>query len=248
VTTLTQALVMTLVGTVILRLVHADAHLYYVRPWMMWPLVASAAVLLVFSVVVALRSRTEGEAEHPPGGVADVVEHQPHADHDGGAHQAPMTAWLLLLPVLLVFLVNPSPLGAYVAERRPNEVPEVSDAGFVPLPDQQVVDLSINEFLTRALYDDSRSLEGRDVALTGFVSHDKSGHWYVTRLSLGCCAADATSLRVRVESPSRPPRDTWVRVTGTWKAPEDMTKSRADDAAMVADLVEPADEPKNPYE
>ncbi|MFI6510299.1 hypothetical protein ACIBCT_22060 [Streptosporangium sp. NPDC050855] len=53
--------------------------------------------------------------------------------------------------------------------------------------------------------------------MTGFVSPaKKKGQWYVTRMQIACCAADAFPLKVAVKGLDAPPPDTWVAVTGTW--------------------------------
>ncbi|MFB7321912.1 hypothetical protein [Streptomyces sp. NPDC056190] len=66
-------------------------------------------------------------------------------------------------------------------------------------------------FTSRAVYGSGRSLEGRTVRLTGFVTHRGGGTWYVTRLLVPCCAAEATTNQVRVRGADAPATDTCVR-------------------------------------
>jgi hypothetical protein len=72
-----------------------------------------------------------------------------------------------------------------------------ADQGREPLPAQPVVPLTLAEFSGRARWDQA-SLTGRRVRLTGFVTPAREGGWYLTRMSLRCCAADAMVWRVAV--------------------------------------------------
>ncbi len=47
----------------------------------------------------------------------------------------------------------------------------------------------------------------------------KRQRWYVSRISIGCCAADGVAYRVHVIGRGSPPKDSWVRVTGLWVDP-----------------------------
>jgi uncharacterized repeat protein (TIGR03943 family) len=110
------------------------------------------------------------------------------------------------------------------------------------------VELTLAEFGSRATYDRDRSLKGRTVRMTGFVTQGDDGTWYVTRLLVSCCAADATTSQVEIRGADAPATDTWVTVTGTWH-PEGGLGSDAAwppvlDTATVREVREPAD----PYE
>ncbi|WP_440106133.1 TIGR03943 family putative permease subunit [Streptosporangium sp. H16] len=88
---------------------------------------------------------------------------------------------------------------------------------FTPLTGTGPVEMTVGDFIGRAWDDDKKSLTGREVKLTGFVSPaKKKGQWYVTRMQIACCAADAFPLKVAVRGLQAPPADTWVEVTGTW--------------------------------
>lgn len=192
--TTTQGLVLAFLGAVLVRLAWEGAYLHFVTAWMRWPLVVTGVVLVLLAV-------------RPIVGGAQREE-----------HPVPAATWLLLLPALVVFLVSPQPLGAYLAERRADEAPPASPvASFAPLPDSPgAVPLEVEELLWRAL-DDNATLAGRSVEVQGFVSHGKDGRWFATRMVIGCCAADAAVVRVRVEGADQPARDSWVAVTGTWR-------------------------------
>lgn len=58
------------------------------------------------------------------------------------------------------------------------------------------VDLSVAQSGSRAIYDRGHTLKGRTVRLTGFVRPGNGDRWYVTRLLVSCCAADAATSKV----------------------------------------------------
>ncbi|MFF1871070.1 hypothetical protein [Kitasatospora herbaricolor] len=78
--------------------------------------------------------------------------------------------------------------------------------------------MSLTEFIGRSR-DPQRSLEGRKVRLTGFVTAGaKPGEWYLNRLVVSCCVVEARRLRVLVHAVgATPPADSWVDLTGVWK-------------------------------
>lgn len=235
----TQALVLSTLGALLLRLGISDEHLRYVNAWMRWPLVATGVLVIGLSLAHLFGS----SAADPHSG--DHPEDHP-GEHE---HRVPRTSWLLLAPFLVVFLVAPQPLGSFVADRRSNRVVADPIAYFSPLPAGEVVPMTVTDFVVRAQYDDTGSLTGRPVELTGFVSQ-KGDDWFVSRISINCCAADAMAYRVRAVDAEMPPVDSWVKVVGTWVPPE---RARAadeipeDPALAIASLV-PIKEPRQPYE
>ncbi len=48
----------------------------------------------------------------------------------------------------------------------------------------------------------------------------KEGQWYVARMQIACCAADAVPLKVAVLGTPAPEEDQWIEVTGTWVPPK----------------------------
>jgi uncharacterized repeat protein (TIGR03943 family) len=240
-----------LVGGAVLRISVGDVYLRYVkeslRPW----LLASGAILVLLGLLTLLdvwrSSRAEAVHEDPGEHVDPHTDEQGH-DH-GHDHAAPRAAWLLLLPVLAIFLVAPPALGAYSAERETAVVTApADDTGVPPLPPGDPVDLLLSDYASRAIWDDGRTLAGRTVALTGFVSAAPDGGWYLTRLSLSCCAADAIATKITVkDAPYAPPSDTWVTVTGEW-VPGGGTQSETAIPWVKAREMAEVPVPKNPYE
>ena len=198
----TQAVLLTVTGAVLIRMAAGDAYLRYVNTWMRWPLIVCGVLLLVlsFTDVMTAPDDTPGEEE-------------PDAPH------VPRTAWLLFLPSLVIFLIAPPALGAHYAERaQTTAVPTeaVTDMNFAPLPVTDPAPLMLEELVIRAAYGEGATLQGRRLELTGFVSRDRSGKWYVTQFGINCCAADATVTRVIATGAEPPPNDQWVKVVGTY--------------------------------
>lgn len=183
-----QSGVCLLLGATALRLGLTDAALAYVKPSLR-PLLVVAGVVLLLVGLAGLR---------------------PRGDHD---HPAPAAAWLLLLPVVTVFLVSPAPLGSYAAERqsesRAFERREITS----PLPPavDGAVPLTMRDFLLRAV--NGTQLEGVRVRLTGFTTTDGKGV-VLNRFRVTCCAADGIAMRARLAGVQAPEEGTWLVVEG----------------------------------
>lgn len=234
-----QAVVLLLLGTACVRIGLDGSYLYYVKDVLRWPLVASGVVIAALGLLglVALFRRTE------------THDHPHRACADGAHHHVPRVAWLLTLPVFAILLVAPGPLGAYAAARDPGTVAKpAGDSDFPPLPaGDGPAALPVYEYAVRAIWDEGRSLYDRDVELTGFVSRNPAGGWYLTRIQLACCAADGIATKVEMRDAQPLPEDTWVRVVGRWERSTATDPAKAI-AAMRATSVTVVPAPSNPYE
>ncbi|MER6672256.1 TIGR03943 family protein [Streptomyces sp. NPDC000983] len=244
------AVLLLLTGGAILRIsLFGELYLRYVQAGLRPYLVVSGAALVALGTVsVALGLRAGREEDEADAQDADAQDggHEGHSGRHGHGHGV---AWLLALPALALLLFPPPPLGSYSAEREAAARASQGVGTFPALPSGDPVTLTLGEFASRAVYDSERSLTGRTVRLTGFVTHDADG-WYVTRLQIACCAADAATAKARVRGADAPPDDTWITVTGTWH-PEGSPGSEAAWPPVVdadADGVERIAEPANPYE
>lgn len=228
-----RALVLTAIGGVALRVGVTGEWANYVNAWMRWPLVVSGALLIGLALLVT----------------AGIVGGDPHDANDGTDHDPASRAvpWLLVLPVVVGFVIQPPALGSYVADRRANQV----DSKRYAEPARSGLDetgenvIPISNFVARATYDGGSSLEGVTVRLTGFVSADND-RWYVTRLAISCCAADGIAFRVGVDGAEAPPVDQWVEVVGTWV--EGTGTETGGTPVLAAEEVTFVDQPKRPYE
>lgn len=232
----TQNVLLILLGGALLKISFTGTFLRYVKPSHKWLLIAAGGIMVGLALVSILRDLVN----------ARVASSEGH-------HHSSRSAWLLLLPVLAVFLVAPPALGAdsvagTSAAPRSSSAQEDGSALFPPLPAGEVVDVPLSDFASRAAWDRGNSLDGRAVRLTGFVVHDGSAT-YVARLVIACCAADAFPVKVKLDNPQVTGlrNDTWVDITAT-VVPGSAT--RANDfvpSATVVDVREIA-APEDPYE
>ncbi|WP_110208858.1 TIGR03943 family putative permease subunit [Nocardioides daejeonensis] len=219
----TQGLVVAALAALLVRISLTGEYLRFVQPWMRWPLLATGALL----ALMALR---------------------PMLAREDARSRVPRSSWLILLPLVIVFSVAPPPLGAYIAERRAEQVttPPPAPARIPVAEGGRPLVLSLEEFTWGvAQSDDVMGLKDQVVRLEGFVSSDKAGDWYVTALVLFCCAADVAVVRVRATGAEAPPRDQWVRVEGVWDAGSGTSASVPPtlEVTRVAEI----DAPRNPY-
>ncbi|MFE1024627.1 TIGR03943 family putative permease subunit [Streptomyces sp. NPDC058818] len=232
------AVLLALTGAAVLRIsLFGDLYLRYVQPGLRPYLIVSGAVLVLLAAATALARREHGEADE---------ETDAHGHSHGPA--GPRVAWLLTLPALALLLFPPPALGSYSAGREAAQRAAQGVGTFPALPSGDPVELTLAEFGSRALYDSERSLTGRTVRLTGFVTHGEDGTWYVTRLLVSCCAADATTGKAEIRGAGAPPVDTWVTVTGGWHPEGELGSDAAWPPVLDATDVRRVEQPANPYE
>ena len=242
-----------------LGLLHAslftDLCLRYVKEGLRPLLVASGVLLLVLGVVDALSGRIRPRPGHgePAGHPEDAHgDHERGHDHDGGhAHGhdhtgTPRIAWLLFLPALSLLFFAPPALGAYTATREAPKAVKEQDH-FDPLPRTSPLPMTLTDFTTRVQQDRGQAIKGRSVQMSGFVTPDKKGgDWYLTRIIISCCAADAQSVKVRMYGMPALAANTWVAVTGTWHSGGTLGTSSAP-VALDVRTVERIARPVNGY-
>lgn len=246
-----QAIILILVGGAVLRITIGGTYLNYVKEVMQPWLLASGGILVALGVLALIDTLRKGRASHDEATSHDEPhEHAAvHGDDDGHGHGAggPRAAWLLLLPVLAIFLIAPPALGAYAAARDVSNAAPTQEAMAPPLPPGDPVLVTVAEYVGRAVWDDGLTLDGRTVEMTGFVTPDPEGGWWLTRMAVACCAADAIASRIKVLEAPDLPANTWVTITGRW-VPGGGTKE--DTAIPLVEVVtlEEVAQPKNPYE
>lgn len=243
----TQSILLTLLGGAVVRISADDTYLRYVRGWTRPYLLAAGTVLVVLGLV-SLWSEHVARRPVEPVPAAPDAQHDPAAvaDHDHG--HGPAVAWLLLLPVFAIFLVAPPALGSYAADRGGNSVTQPQDSEFAPLPSGDPVATTLTDYATRAIWDQGRSLAGRRVRLVGFVSARPGGGYYLTRMVITCCAADARPVKVTVRGGPNYPADSWIAVTGSYGGLDDAAHRSGQVPVIRAESVEPVRVPSEPYE
>ncbi|MFD2419990.1 TIGR03943 family putative permease subunit [Amycolatopsis pigmentata] len=231
----TQNVLLVLLGGALLKLGLNGDYLRYVKPSQQPWVLAGGAVMLGLAVVAIVRD-LRGRASRDP----------------HGHHHAARSAWLLVLPVLAVFLVAPPALGSDSVNRTGTRAPDTqATASFPPLPPGDVVPLSMTDFVTRAGWDGTGSLDGRTVALTGFVSHHGASV-LLARMVITCCAADAFPVTVHLtgdaaDAVAADPDDTWLAVTGR-VVPRTATRANDYTADFTVATVRAVPAPRDPYE
>ncbi len=236
----TQNILLILLGGALVKIAVNGDYLRYVKPAQQPWIIAGGAVMVLLGAVAIVRDLLAARAK--------AVE---DPDHDGHSHSA-RPAWLLLVPVLAVFLVAPPALGADSVIRTESRVPAsaaaANAAAFPPLPAGNVVPLAVNEFVSRAGWDAAGTLDNRTVSLTGFVVHTGGGT-LLARLVISCCAADAfpVTVHLRGGEADHLASDAWIRVTGQ-VVPGTATKNNSytPDFTLASLTTVPA--PKDPYE
>jgi uncharacterized repeat protein (TIGR03943 family) len=227
-------LVIVFVGAAIVQLAISNTYLRYVKPGMRWMLLAAGIILILLAVADVLAD-TRGKE---------------HADDGHNHHGLPRAAWLMLIPVFALLVVDPPALGADAAQRQsPVAAKPVAPKGNSWLANSAQgnapVPLAVRDYAVWAVWE-KESMKGRDFQLTGFVTPGKNGSWYVSRIGLTCCVADGTAFMVEARGHAAPPKNQWVTVTGEWAEPT--KRADGDVAALTVADVKPVAAPANPYE
>jgi uncharacterized repeat protein (TIGR03943 family) len=237
----TQNILLVLLGGALLKISLTGTFLRYVKPSHKWLLIIGGAIMVGLALVSIVRDLVRTARQDPAG--------DEHAGHTHGSR----SAWLLMLPVLAVFLVAPPALGADSVQRSgtTNRAAAANDGMslFPPLPAGEVISLPLSDFSSRAAWDTGNSLNDRAIKLTGFVVHDGAAT-YVARLAIACCAADAFPVKVKLEdSPDAAAlaNDTWVETVVTVK-PGTATRSNDYVPSATAAAVQKVSQPEDPYE
>jgi uncharacterized repeat protein (TIGR03943 family) len=249
----TQNILLILLGGALVKIAVNGDYLRYVKPAQQPWIITGGVVMVLLGAVAVVRDLLAARAKTVAAATPDSApdDGHGHGDDDGHAHSA-RPAWLLLVPVLAVFLVAPPALGADSVIRTESRVPAsaaaANAAAFPPLPAGNVVPLSVNEFVSRAGWDKAGTLDGRTVSLTGFVVHAE-GRTLLARLVISCCAADAFPVTVRLTGPeaARYASDAWIQVTGQ-VVPHTATRANSYTPDFTAASVATVPAPKDPYE
>jgi uncharacterized repeat protein (TIGR03943 family) len=214
----------------------------YVKPWLRYPLIGSAILLIILA---GAGLRKDWSAKHQDD--HDHADHGHGHDHSRGSK----VAWLLCLPILAIFAVAPPALGSFTASRtnsRNVTPPKTADdslpPGTGPLP------MAIGEFMGRTFETETggkATLAGRKLDLLGFAQPRKGSGWYLTRIQISCCAADAIALQIVIRGAPAPAKGTWVHVIGTWK-PVPIGKDKQPSYELNATSVTPTTKPIPSYE
>jgi uncharacterized repeat protein (TIGR03943 family) len=205
-----QAAVQFLVGGAMVYAGSTTLFLRYVKAGLQPLLVGAGVVLVVTALATAWYELRRSRAARSQAGPAEPAGH---------THREPRVSWLLVLPLFALVLVGPPALGSYSAARTGTALAP-SPWSQVALPAGDPLPLSVVDYATRAVYDQGRSLAGRSVTVTGFITLDDHGGFFLTRMMLNCCAADAQPIKLGLAGQVPPvlQPDGWLQITGTYTA------------------------------
>ncbi|MGI8310819.1 TIGR03943 family putative permease subunit [Saccharopolyspora hattusasensis] len=227
----TQNLLLFLLGGALLKIALGGSYLRYVKPALFPWLVVAGVVMVALSAFAIVRDiRAGGPERH---------EHNSRSP------------WMLLLPVFAIFLIAPPALGSDSVTRDRMVAPAAPKESLFPnLPPEQAPLLSMSEFVTRVIWDDSGALNGRAVRLQGFVVHPTPGTTQLARMRISCCAADAAPVKVDLAAAAQAaelPADTWIEVTGKLR-PGTATEANDYVPTLETVLIRPIPIPQDTYE
>lgn len=243
---LSQAVVMLLLGGSLLKATLTDVFLRYVKAGLR-PFLIVAGVLLVAAAVMTIWYELRPARAASPGHDHD---HDQDDDGHGHAHHEPRVGWLLLLPVIGLLLVTPPALGAYSAGQAGSVALQSGDSNYPPLPPGDPAQVGLLDYASRAVFDGGKSLTGRTLEMSGFVTKGADGHLLLARIVLTCCAADGRPIKIGLNGPvpvdAAP--DSWVQVIGTYSPQVGKDPvSKSDVAYLTVKSWQQIEEPKQPY-
>lgn len=242
----TQNVLLILLGGALLKIAINGDYLRYVKPAQQPWVIVGGAVMGGLGVLAILGDLVA--ARHAAAAVGPPVDRSHGHEH----HHPARSAWLLMVPVLAVFLVAPPALGADSVTRTESRAPQsaaaTDAASFPPLPAGDVVPLAMSEFVSRAGWDGNGTLNDRTISLSGFVVHTKSGT-LLARMVISCCAADAFPVTVRLDGAAADgfKSDAWIEVTGK-VVPRTATKTNSYTPDFTLATIRPVPTPQDPYE
>ena len=235
---LSQAVVMLLFGGALIRATLTDMFLRYVKEGLR-PFLLAAGGLLVAAAVMTIWYELR----------AARAQHNHHGD-DGHGHHEPRVGWLLILPVVGLLLVAPPALGAYSAGQAGTVVAEPAGSDYPPLPAGDPAPIGLLDYASRAVFDGGKSLSGRTVRLTGFITPGPDGTPMLARMVLTCCAADGRPIKVGLtgSTPVDAAPDTWVQIDGVYSSRVGKDPvNEAEVAYIEVKSWQETTEPKQPY-
>jgi uncharacterized repeat protein (TIGR03943 family) len=239
------------VGVICIRLAFGHEAQNYVRSATKPLLGIGGVVLLGAALVAARRPATDDPEPHHDHASAELHEPAEVHEHRDHGHHHHHSSWLtiaVIVPLMVLFMLAPGPLGSFAA-RRSTTVVSAGDFRFDPLPPSGApVPISQRDALERAVDTKGRTLDGRMVELTGFVIATGDGTFDLARFQIACCAADGvawtTRLSVASDSGLSVNRDGWYRVVAKF----DRLLLDDQPPLFTALSVDPVATPTDPYE
>jgi uncharacterized repeat protein (TIGR03943 family) len=223
---------------VIVRLLWQGRYTGYVRPAMGIPLGIAAAVLAALGGYGMLRRDCAG---------LTVVQADAHEGHAHGV--LPKVCWLLAVPILVLTLIAPGPLGA--ANSAATAAPTSVSFHPAPLPADRsaIISLKLRDLLGWTTADPNKLLLHRPLRLIGMAARvtDNGRLVRLTRYTITCCAADAEPFSADITLPADslvPAKGGWIEIVGMWNGQHSSDGWPEIDGATVRAIPQPGE----PYE
>jgi len=233
-----QGFLLFLIGGAVLRTSLSQEYLRFVKPGLR-PLLLVAAVVLMLTAAATIWSELRARRARK---TADAD------DGHGHGHHAARIAWLLLLPLFALIALVPPALGSYAADRSGTALQQ--PLAYADLPTGDPVQLTLLDYAGRAVYD-GRSVAGRRVEISGFVTLGPHGAPYLTRMVLNCCAADAQPVKVALTGavPAEIRPDLWLDVVGRYVGRQSRDEVNGGPIPYLdVASAHPVSQPADPYE
>jgi uncharacterized repeat protein (TIGR03943 family) len=213
-----HGLILLLVGGTLLKLAITGDYVRYVKAGLRPYLIAAGIVVVIVALLSLLSRNGAGSETDGPEPETD----DGHGHHHGSGRGWRDVAWLLVLPMAVLLLIAPSALGSYSASRAGTALAASQNSDFPPLPSGDPVRVSVLDYASRAVFDQGKSIGDRQVTLSGFLLASPGG-WYLTRMVITCCAADAQPIKVGLLGavPAGLAANDWLEVTGRYSAKVD---------------------------
>jgi len=125
------------------------------------------------------------------------------------------------------------------------------DSNYPPLPPGSPAPVGLLDYASRAVFDGGKSLTGRSIQLTGFVTKGPDGRTMLTRIVLTCCAADGRPIKIGLNGPLTvdAAANSWVQAIGVYSPQVGKDPvSKSDIAYLTVKSWQQIDEPKQPYD
>jgi hypothetical protein len=162
-----HATILLLAGGTLLRLAWTGGYTNYVKPGARPFLYAAGAVILTVALAIGWLSVRPAP---PPAAHHDAAGDDGHHHHRGFD-----IGWLLVVPMAVLLLFAPPAIGSYEAARSGSALPPAPSSPYPPLPAGDPIRMSVVDYACRAVFDAGRTLEGRQVTLTGFLTGAPGG-------------------------------------------------------------------------
>ncbi len=266
---LTQAVIMLLFGGAIVKATVTDLFLRYVKEGLRPYLLLSGALLVATAAMTIWYEfrPTRPDPAHPDLARVDPAhpdlarvdparpEHggaelKHDADGHGHPHHEPQIGWLLILPALGLLLVAPPALGSFSAGQAGTVLTAPTESDYPPLPPGDPTPISLLDYASRAIFDNGKSLTGRTVRMSGFVTPGPDGHLMLARIVLTCCAADGRPIKIGLTGDGTldAAPDTWVQIDGVYSPQVGKDPvNKADVAYVQVKTWQEITEPTQPY-